>query len=371
MAYDYSWSVPGPIGPNDWAKRVAASAAAQVGEGNSAKVWIGSPQYGRDWPVAASGGWRTKEGCPDGWKPLSTPTKKTEKAGNEQRLLAGKMGVKPTWNERYGEWTFQYWEATEGKVDKKRVSCEILREVWFADAKSALARASIVPEHQIGGIAVWQFDYADDDFYSGLLEYGREIAPAATTVDVRAPKATSHGRMVAIKVTTDSRAGAAKGADATLYFEPSGGSTARSKVDVISLDGDGKGTFRVPAQASGRWTVAVSGSWSRAPGESDPVDTIVRYAVSAQAGATKVSVGTPVAITGSVSPGSAGIPVKVQRRSGSGDWRDVATAATGAGGAVSVTVKPTVPGEISYRLVVPASTGLAQGSSPRITLTVS
>jgi hypothetical protein len=59
----------------------------------------------------------------------------------------------------------------------------------------------------------------------------------------------------------------------------------------------------------------------------------------------------------------------VQRRSGKGAWRDVSSTTTGAQGAVSATIKPTVAGEFAYRLVVPDSGGLAQGASARIAIT--
>jgi hypothetical protein len=242
--------------------------------------------------------------------------------------------------------------------------------VWFADTRSALSRAKIVPDLKIGGIAVWDFGTVTSDFYSRLADYGREIAPAATTVTVKAPKTTTYGSTISVRVGTESRAGAAKDAEATLYFAPQGGSATRAKVGSITLDGDGKGVFKVPAAASGTWTVSVAGSWSRAAGESAPVSTTVRYAVTAKASATKVAVGTPVTITGTVSPTSAGTAVTVQRRSASGAWRDVATTTTGAGGSVTATVKPTVAGETSYRLLVPASAVIAQGASARLVITV-
>jgi hypothetical protein len=43
---------------------------------------------------------------------------------------------------------------------------------------------------------------------------------------------------------------------------------------------------------------------------------------------------------------------------------------TGQGGSVSTTVKPTLAREASYRLLVPASSTLAQGTSARIVITV-
>ncbi|MFM1966310.1 MAG: hypothetical protein RL134_2035 [Actinomycetota bacterium] len=369
MAYDYSWDVPGPIGPNDWATLVAKSAVQQVGEEYADRVWIGAPQYGRNWPVQVGTGWAVDDQCPAGWKPTTTPSR-TSVTPMSAREIAAREKIEPTWDAESGEWTFDYWLPTAGKVDKKERTCDVKRRVWFADTRSALSRAKIVPDLKIGGIAVWDFGTVTSDFYSRLADYGREIAPAATTVTVKAPKVTTHGRTVSVRVSTDSRAGAAKGAEATLYFEPKGGSATRAKVDSITLDGEGKGVFKVPVESSGSWTVSVEGSWSRAAGESDPAPTTVRYAVTAQASATTVAVGTPVTITGVVSPNLDGISVTVQRRNSSGAWRDVATAMTIAGGKVTATVKPTVEGEVSYRLLVPESATVAQGASARLVITV-
>jgi hypothetical protein len=369
MAYDYSWSVPGPIGPNDWATLVAKSAVQQVGEKYADRVWIGAPQYGRNWPVQVGTGWAVDADCPANWKPTPTPVR-TSVTPTSAREIAAREKVDPTWDAESGEWTFDYWLPTPGKVDKKEFTCDVKRRVWFADTRSALNRAEIVPDLKIGGIAVWDFGTVTSDFYSRLADYGREIAPAATTVTVKAPKTTTYGSTMSVRVGTESRAGAAKDAEATLYFQPQGGSVTRAKIGSITLDGDGKGVFKVPAAASGTWTVSVAGSWSRAAGESAPVSTTVRYAVTAKASASKVAVGTPVTITGTVSPTSAGTAVTVQRRSASGAWRDVATTTTGAGGSVTATVKPTVAGETSYRLLVPASAVIAQGASARLVITV-
>ncbi len=52
MAYDYSPSRPGPIGPYPWVQKVVAQAVTQVASG---KIQIGVPAYGRDWKVSTSG----------------------------------------------------------------------------------------------------------------------------------------------------------------------------------------------------------------------------------------------------------------------------------------------------------------------------
>jgi spore germination protein YaaH len=369
MAYDYSFSVPGPIGPNNWASQVSQSAVQQVGADQASKVWIGVPQYGRNWPVRSGNNWAVDPECPSGWRPNTAPARTTVTPA-AARTLASREKVKPAWNATHGEWSFEYWLATAGKVGGKAQECKVKRSVWFADTDSALARAKIVPDQRIGGIAVWDFGTVTSDFFPRLAEYGRDIAPAATTVTVRAPKAAVPGSTIAVRVATRSRDGGAGGAQATLYFTPQGGAATRARVDTITLDSEGTGVFRVPVTVSGAWSVAVAGSWSRGEGESATVSTAVRFGIEAKASASRVPVGTPVTITGTVTPKSAGTTVQVQRRSGSGAWRDISTLTTAADGSVSATVRPTVKGEVSFRLVVPAAGGLAQAASARIVITV-
>jgi spore germination protein YaaH len=386
MTYDYSWSSPGPLSPADWARAQLEAAIAEVGEANAGKLWLGNPQYGREWALnkgtSTAPVYSTDEKCPEGWSPgfynssgtwVST-VMRTIATPEAARASADANGAQPEWNATQGEWTYRYSPTVNGRHRDKgsfiEVQCKVEREVWFGDTRSALRAASNLPDLKIGGIAVWNLSNVESDFYPRLADYGREIAPAATSVTVRVPRTTTYGSTISVRVGTDSRAGAAKGAEATLYFAPQGGSATRAKVGSITLDGDGKGVFKVPAAASGTWTVSVAGSWSRAAGESAPVSTTVRYAVTAKASASKVAVGTPVTITGTVSPTSAGTAVKVQRRSASGAWRDVATTTTGADGSVTATVKPTVAGETSYRLLVPASAVIAQGASARLVITV-
>ena len=75
MAYDYSYSSPGPIGPWPWANDVTASALAQVAEDTPShrkKVWLGIPQYSRNWVRQnPDGSYVTRAECPAGWKPAA------------------------------------------------------------------------------------------------------------------------------------------------------------------------------------------------------------------------------------------------------------------------------------------------------------
>lgn len=386
MTYDYSWNSPGPIGPAAWARAQLQAAIAEVGQGNAAKLWLGNPQYGREWALnkgsSTSPRYGTNDQCPAGWTPgyynasgawVST-VMRTISTPDAARAAAQSGGVEPEWREASGEWTFRYSPRINGRHLKDgsyiEVQCRVDREAWFGDTRSALVDASAVRDLQIGGIAVWNFGSVQSSFYSELAKYGREIAPATTTVTIKAPKAAKYGRTIPIRVETSSRAGVADGAEATLYFTESGGTASRTEVQSLTLSADGKGVFRVPATASGSWVVSVAGSWSRVAGESAPVPTAVRLNVTAQANATTIAAGTPVTISGAVSPAAQGLPVTVQRRSAQGEWRDVSSVTTGAGGTFTASVKPTVKGEAIYRMLAPAAQGLEAGVSGRIVITV-
>ena len=72
MAYDYSWSVPGPIGPNSWATLVADSAVKQVGQEYADRVWIGAPHV-RPQLASLGSGWTVDDECRPGGSPRLLP----------------------------------------------------------------------------------------------------------------------------------------------------------------------------------------------------------------------------------------------------------------------------------------------------------
>ena len=90
-----------------------------------------------------------------------------------QEIAAREQAV-PTWDATYGEYTFRYWIDTDGSAAGVAAQCEAEREVWFADTRSAQLKANIVRDQRIAGVAVWEFGYVRDGFYSAMA---RKIAP--------------------------------------------------------------------------------------------------------------------------------------------------------------------------------------------------
>ena len=369
MAYDYSWDIPGPIGPNDWATLVVQSAVGQVDKQYADRIFIGDPQYGRSWPLIANGTWVVDPDCPEGWKPTQTPPSRTTETPASALAIAAAAKVEPQWDADAAEWNFQYWVDTPGKVKKKDVTCKIKREMWFADTKSALARASIVPQERIGGIAVWDFSTVQPDFYTRLAAYWQEISLAPTRVTVTAPEQVASGKSVRVKVATQSRAGAAAGARATLYWQPASGGDP-TKVDTITLRGDGTGIFTAPVSRSGSWSVQVEGSKTRSPGQSDPITTRARFVISAQASTTTPKVRSEVSLTATVLPADAGANVSLQRRSTDGTWATLKNLTADASGVVVASVRPISAKSVKFRFVAAATPDLDEAVSNVITLQV-
>ncbi|MFM1965306.1 MAG: hypothetical protein RL134_1031 [Actinomycetota bacterium] len=181
MAYDYSYTSPGPIGPWPWARDVSASALAQVADDTPSyrkKVWLGIPQYSRNWVRQRSdGSYVTRGGCPTDWKPATgsagVPGMLSQSLARAKEIAA-REGVVPTWDATYGEYTFRYWIDTDGSSGGAPTRCNAEREVWFADTRSAKLKANIVTDQRIAGLAVWEFGFVLDGFYSQMA---RKIAP--------------------------------------------------------------------------------------------------------------------------------------------------------------------------------------------------
>lgn len=368
MTYDYSWDIPGPIGPNDWAHEVGRSAVAQVGRGNAGKVWLGSPQYGRSWPLRDGSGWVTASRCPSGWVPTETLGRQVYSPAEAQEVAA-RVGVEPQWNPEYGEWSFTFFEPTEGKLGKRKRTCGVKHELWFANTRSALQRATVAADERLGGIAVWEFGDVGADFYQRLAKYGRSVSPAQTKVTLTAPDEAAYGASVKIKVATESSNGASAGERATLYWQPLSRGQRRA-IDTITLDKDGKGAFAPKAERSGTWTVEVTGSWSRSEGVSRPVKTRVRFAVDAEASTLRPIAGDVVTITATIGPALPEVTAEVQRQGKDGAWATIKEVEVPASGVMSVDVRPTMPGEVRYRVVVAAAGQYLAGQSSVLTLDV-
>jgi len=153
MAYDYAWSVPGPVGgPLSWVNKVAAYAASVM---PADKVQLGTPTYGRDWVVWAKG-----SGCPA----VSKKTYQTRDIGSViNGTPASKWGRDPASLER----TYTYKEKFNGG------KCKVKRSAWVPDTTTVLERARIASRYGLNGIATWMIGSETSDQWEPLRSIAR------------------------------------------------------------------------------------------------------------------------------------------------------------------------------------------------------
>jgi hypothetical protein len=344
-----------------------------VTERYAQRIWIGVPQYGRDWVRRTSTGGFLTRNCPTSWSPNAS--RETVTNAQEARALAAAEGVDVTWDADAGEWWFRYTAATAGTVagtggDRVARTCQARREVWFADAKSALARAALVPEYRIGGIAVWTLGDVGSDFYSATAEYAVSIAPQPTEVQVRAPRVAKHGAVVPVRISATSTAEVPSGAKVALLWSATVDG-ARTRVGSGVLGADGTATIGAPVARSGFWWANVGGSWARRSGSSEQVvGTAVRYNVTVSASDATPVRGQEVRIAALMTPAVKGTAVQFQRKV-LGTWTTLRGLSVSRGGGVSARFTPKVARDLQFRFVIAASDGIVRTTSPIVTLSVS
>ena len=152
MAYDYSVAEPGPIAPLAFVERSVDGALATGVERE--KLVLGLPIYGRNWPTGVTGT------CP----PDAALEDMTSVNSRTVDDLIERRGATPVYNERTGEWSFEY----ELEFSDDTTTCVQQRRVQYVDADGAKLRMDIAREKHIGGVSLWAFGFDDDAVWSAL-----------------------------------------------------------------------------------------------------------------------------------------------------------------------------------------------------------
>jgi spore germination protein len=121
MAYNRHWSgsVPGGVAPLPWVQDVIAYTTSQV---PPSKVELGVPTYGFDWPEGGRGTAVTYRRA-QGLLRLHDATRR--------------------------------WDAIGAEPNFTYRSNRVRHYVWYADARSIRARASLAADHGLRGISLW------------------------------------------------------------------------------------------------------------------------------------------------------------------------------------------------------------------------
>jgi spore germination protein YaaH/putative cell wall-binding protein len=137
MTYDYSTSVPGPIAPLGWNKKVLEFAKSQ--KVDMSKVIMGIPYYGRDWKQTGENSY-TK-----GSVGLYT-------ARDLVRDYSATLTRETSPDDSIGIPTFTYTDK-EGKVHK----------VYFDDPQSWGAKLALVNDYGLAGVGAWSLYWMTEE----------------------------------------------------------------------------------------------------------------------------------------------------------------------------------------------------------------
>ena len=303
MAYDYSTTNPGPIGPLDWTEDAVKYAISQM---PASKVFVGIPGYGRDWITKVDGT------CPAAFTASIVVGGKAALAMRDAINLPTTYGGSAKYNATYAENSYTY---KKNYVDptNSAVSCTATRSVWYPDERSYAARAALVGKYRLGGVAVWTFGKETLAAANAIKDVAKSIAPdvivgtIATDLDQ-----ITYG-------ATFNLTGTFKLPDKTpvaglnVRFEVKNATDANWRPIAAGVT-DAAGLISVPAIVgqSSQIRLISEGSWERLEGKSAEKVIKVSPNISMKV-PTSVKAGSAYQITGQVLPKLAGVTVLVKR----------------------------------------------------------
>ena len=365
MAYDYSYSVAGPIAPYNWVRSMVQYSASVI---DPAKVQIGVPTYGRFWSEKKSGGAYNLTGtCP------RSSSSGAEKSAYKSLIARGSMteadipafiakqGGAAQWDDTNKEYFFRYnktvnWTDSNGAVQ----SCTANKIIWFLGSEGVLARTQLVGEFGINAAAYWTVGGDNPDQWPLIRGYAQSLAPVVPEVRVEAPPSVVFGQPAALTTSASYNDAPIVNATAVLQRSDSGtwvdvasGVTGADGAVGIPFSIDVSSTFRIVVRATDTTPEVVSAEFPMA----------VSATVTARAKTKKVKRGKKMKVVTVVGPGVAGQKVVLQVKRGD-KWKKVTAAKTKASGRIVIKKKAKLKkGKYTYRVFAKPKSGVGAGVS--------
>ncbi len=344
MTYDYGWKgskKANPVAPLWWVDSIIGYAVSRV---PAAKIWVGVPTYGYDWPAGRTGSAVSFAQAQE--------LQRTHRAPRRWRTTVSPADGRPV-HAPY----FTY--RRDG----------VQHTVYYNDAASARSLVSLVGKYRLGGAALWGVGSEDAATWRNVRSYAATIAPTATTTTLRPQAgAVSYGRSAGMSVAVRDRRGRAMaGVRVTLQGRTSATGRWRS-LAVTRTAADGRATFAVRPRGTTEYRVYTSHTWASQGSLSTPRRLTVTRSVTGGA-PPSVKSGRAVRVSGTAFPGSSGLTVQVQRYARR-QWPTVASARTGTGGRYAVSVPAVGRGRALYRVRVVGTRSHGTGYSKPVVVTV-
>jgi hypothetical protein len=322
MAYDFSTTSPGPIGPLAWTEDAVKYAVTQMPGAKAAVVM------------------------------------------REALNLATNNKAVPTYNSTHAESTFTY-TKTYMDPTNSAIACTATRKVWFPDEKSYAARTNLVGKYRLGGIAVWTFGMENAAAMSAVREIAKSIAPDQVIGTISTDLAEiSYGSTFNLAATfklPDKTPVAAL--NVRFEIKNSNDSNWRSLAAGIT---DATGAISVPVVIGQKSLIRLvsEGSWERIEGitTEKSISVVPKVILPLP---TSIKVGATYPISGQIMPNAQGIKLSVLQ-----DGKSIGSFTTDTNGSFNFAITPTTPGIHIYQIAIEAGVKNSAGSSELFTVLV-
>lgn len=355
MAYDYSTSSPGPIGPLQWTTNAVTYAVSVI---PASKIFIGIPGYGRDWVTKVVG---TCPALPINYTKAVAPGVAGTVVMHNAAALAATYGATPTYNQTFAESSFTYQKIYNGTTASGSLTtCTAFRTVWYQDARSFTARANLVAKYRLGGLSEWTFGMEDPSAFQAIRVVALAISPDSVSATLNSDSTNiplgSPTTVTGTFALPDKTPAA--GIPVHLQTQVAGGTWTTVQDGVTGADG----TFQALLQLTQSTNIRMysDATWQRLEGDTPTlainVSRVITWSIAAS---MKTGVTYPILVH--VLPVMAG--VKVGLNSG-------AQVLTDATGTATFAVTNDSPGFVPYRAMIAADQNYAGVRSGLVTVWV-
>lgn len=355
MAYDFSTTTPGPIGPIDWTEDAVKYAVTQM---PASKVFLGIPGYGRDWVTKVEGI------CPSAFASSVVVGAKAAVVMREALNLAKNNNAVPVYNEKHAESTFTY-RKTYMDPTNSSIFCTASRTVWFPDEKSYAIRTNLVGKYRLGGIAVWTFGMENVAAMSAVREIAKSIAPDQVVATISTEtEQIAYGSILnlsaAFKLPDKTPVSALN-----VRFEIKNSNEANWR-SIAAGTTDAAGLISIPLVIGEKSSIRLvsEGSWERDEGRTaeKTISVVPKILLPLP---TSIKAGATYPVTGQLLPRIAGLKLAVLQ-----DGKPFGSVTTDVNGNFNLTIAPATTAVHTYQLLIDAGPKNSAASSELFTVLV-
>jgi hypothetical protein len=348
MTYDYSVAKPGPMGPLSWTEKTIKYAVSIM---SASKVYVGLPGYGRDWITSVKGK------CPTSAPPgLVGGAKAATFKMNYAAAKAAIDGAIPTYNEQFGEATYNYTQSYNGlSATGAATACTVNRTVWYQNARSFAARMALVGKYRLGGAAMWTLGMEDTAATNEIRTAALAIAPDPVvntmTLENIDKGSINYGNLFTVKglITLKDKTPIA-GLTVALEIKRSSESVWTKITDLVTaLDGTVSTPMTLGSDAAIRLTTV--GTWERAESVSAEEKIEVKSLIQIDRPVSALK-GSIITVKAQLLPKLVGKSANLQKNI-NGKWQNVGVASiSDANGLFTFTASEPKRGVVTMRVQV-------------------